>query len=270
MPAQDNIWWLEDTDIFGGDTGVEGIDDDDELGAFGFLKKIGSALDPREHIKHIGKGVSSLARGDIKGALDPGGFLSSSKRRSRRPSRRSSRSSRGKGGWLGRISGSVDRAKSRAAKSAMRTRRSSRPTSRPMARSTRQSVGMPSGGDQSPVNLLIRALTAKQVVGQITKTPKLAMRRSGVSGGDAGNKRLAAMVARAVKKSLGGQIGSINKRLSLAANQRTATSEHLNINNMSALSKKVLVYLLRISANLTSGDATLAGIRRVGLMSVLL
>lgn len=262
MPAQDNIWWLEGEDIFGTDSGVEGIDDDDELGLFGI--KIPKILDPREHVKNIGKSLSSLARGDVRGALDPGGFLGGRKKRTRRRSRSRSRSrSRGKssGGLFGRIS---RKARSTAKRTSRRVSR--RPT---VSRASRQSVGM-GGGDQSPVNLLIRALTAKQVVGSLAKTPKVSMRRSGVSGGDAGNKRLAGMVARAVKKSLGGEIGSINRRLSLAANQRTATSEHLNINNKTAFRKKVLGDLLRISANLPSGHPTRQRIRRVGLMSGLL
>jgi len=246
MPVQDDIWWLEGDDIFGADTGIEGIDDN-ELGSL---------------------------MGNIKAGV---GAVSGAHKRLGLPDPTSPLSPFGGGGGGG--GGGLKGALALGRKAVAQDVKKKRPTggtplgySKVMDRIRRQGVGRPAAGpqeDQSPVNLLIRALTAEKIADRVTKTPKVTMRKES-NGASSGNRQFANLVANAVKNSLGGEIGNINKRLALAANQRTATSEHLSINDKTAFRKKVLGDLLRISANLPPSHPTRQRIRRVGLMSGLL
>ena len=141
-------------------------------------------------------------------------------------------------------------------------------TKRPGPRISGAGTPMQQRDDISMV--LARALASRDAIGSISARPKLAAKK--VTSGYAGGKGslLANVVANAVAKKLGPDLAMVNKRLRLAANQRTATSEHLNINNKTAFRRKVLQDLLRISATLPASHPIRQRIRKVGLFSGLL
>lgn len=98
--------------------------------------------------------------------------------------------------------------------------------------------------------------------------PRLQARSTGTKG--AADKALAAAVASAVVRQMNPTLSTINKKLSLAENQRLATSEHNMLNNVTAFRRKVLQDLMRISSCLPESHPTRQRIRRVGIMSGLL
>jgi hypothetical protein len=101
--------------------------------------------------------------------------------------------------------------------------------------------------------------------------PRLRAKSSGKPGAPVMQQALMAkLVADAVAKRVDPRLRAINAKLSLAENQRLATSEHNAINNKTAFRRKVLADLMRIASCLPESHPTRQKIRRVGLMSGLL
>jgi hypothetical protein len=101
--------------------------------------------------------------------------------------------------------------------------------------------------------------------------PRLRAKSSGSGKADVAQKALMAkLVADAVAKRVDPRLKAINAKLSLAENQRLATSEHNAINNKTAFRRRVLADLMRIASCLPESHPTRQKIRRVGLMSGLL
>ncbi len=242
---------------------MDGIDFDDEL-AWGI-----SDLNPLKHVAAIvdkvvpgaGKFVDPVGN-VVNAVVDTAGnaVLGTSQ------GLRGSTSGSGRG-WLGGALQASQQATQRASQTARarQPRRTLTPytsegasTATPMQQ--RDDIGM----------VLAKALAARDSLQAMSVRPKLAARKvsSGVAGGK--DSLLATTVANAVANKLGPDLAAVNKRLRLAANQRTATSEHLNINNKTAFRRKVLQDLLRISATLPASHPVRQRIRKVGLFSGLL
>lgn len=125
------------------------------------------------------------------------------------------------------------------------------------------------GASDALLKRMVEILGAKDIAKIAAGSkPRLHARSTGTKG--AADKALATAVASAVIKQMNPTLKTINKKLSLAENQRLATSEHNALNNVTAFRRKVLQDLMRISACLPESHPTRQRIRRVGIMSGLL
>ena len=263
---EDGLWWLDgdgsEDDLFDSswtdedDEGLEGIFGD-IVGAVG--KVVSAPVDivasvlPKP-LKKPFKAVSQFASPTsmVLSAASGG----RKKKKKRKAPKRKRTTSRSPWGGLSRISKATSSARSRAAK----------------AIASRASAG--GSRDQTKLmQTMVQMLGAKDLAKiAAASKPRLAARSSGstAAGAQKGNELLVRMVAEAVNKKLGPDLSTINKRLKLAQNQRTATSEHININNKLAFRRKVLADLMRLSTCLPASHPTRQRIRKVGLMSGLL
>lgn len=98
-------------------------------------------------------------------------------------------------------------------------------------------------------------------------SPKITARSSGKANGQAA---LIELTASAVNRKLAPELSSINKKLTLAQNQRTATSEHNALNNQRAFRRKVLGDLTRIAGCLPDDHPMRKRVRRFGIFSGML
>lgn len=261
----DGLWWLDgdgsEVDLFeaGWDTDEDGLEDifGDIVGAVG--KVVSAPVDivasvlPKP-LKKPFKAVSTFASPTSMVLSAASGATRRRKPKRRKPKRRARPKTTSWGG-IGRAAKAASSARSRAAK----------------AIAARAGGG---GSDQTKLmQTMVQMLGAKDLAKiAAASKPRLAARSSGstAAGAQQGNELLVRMVAEAVNKKLGPDLSTINKRLKLAQNQRTATSEHININNKLAFRRKVLADLMRLSTCLPASHPTRQRIRKVGLMSGLL
>jgi len=128
-----------------------------------------------------------------------------------------------------------------------------------------------SGANDALLKRMVEILGAKDIAKIAAGAkPRLSARSTGSGTKGSADKALATAVASAVIRQMNPTLKTINSKLSLAENQRLATSEHNALNNVTAFRRKVLQDLMRISSCLPESHPTRQRIRRVGLMSGLL
>lgn len=122
-------------------------------------------------------------------------------------------------------------------------------------------AGKPAGMSQADYIAMLKEAKAKGKTG-----PSRLVARSTGNTAD-GQAALIAMVADAVNKKLAPELSTMNHELTLAKNQRLATSEHNAINARAAFRRKVLSDLMRMSSCLPSNHPARRKIRKFGIMS---
>lgn len=256
------LWWLEgdgsDEDVlFGG--GWEPPDElsDDELGnIFGdIVKGVGKVITAPVDL------VASVLPKPLKKPFQAVSQFAS-------PTHMLGQAMQGKGPITGQLVGSAAGRVSTRGRSRSPIRRATTGTS---AAFRKLASGGMAGGDTKLMETMVKMLGAKDLMKISAATrPKLAAKSTSPTDKLSGQELLVQMVASAVAKKMAPDLNSINAKLRLAEDQRTATSEHLNINNTAAFRRKVLQDLMRISTCLPANNPTRARIRKIGLMSGLL
>lgn len=258
MPAN-SLWWLEGDDPLDPDMDLD-LDDElgnifgDIVGAVGKIAAapvnlVASALPKpiREPFKAVHAFASPTAMLDPATRKRAAGVISGGLR----------------GGAKASASTSARRRSIRAILNAKAKGKTSKPKTVSLS-----SLGK-AGASDDLMKRMVEILGAKDIAKIAAGAkPRLQARSTGTPG--AADKAMAAAVASAVIKQMSPTLKTINAKLSLAENQRLATSEHNAINNVTAFRRKVLQDLMRISSCLPESHPTRQRIRRVGIMSGLL
>lgn len=236
----ESLWWLESDDVMA--PGIDCMNPDSELGfnpldIINPIKHIEYALNPAAAVKAVSDAVGGAA-GLV--TQTPAQVVQATAQQTKKPLAHTN-------AVLHHLAGRV--AKLEGGRAVGGT-------------TARDAMGMSMASNMMKLN------AAKDITAMATKTPKITARSTG-KGANGADNVLVGQVARAVNQKLAPELNQINSRLRLAANQRDATSEHLNINNEKSFRKKVLKDLLGISSSMPAGQRR-ANVRRIGIMSGLL